>query len=92
MLPAWYSSKWQKNDIFKKFSKEKYDSLAIISLQILKDYNFLDLSTKSGLISKDHANLGWYIKISKSCFLLDILQNDKKMLFLKNSQRESMNH
>ena len=64
LLPAWYSSKWQKNDIFKKFSKEKYDSLAIISLQILKDYDFLDLSTKFEWISRNQINTGWYIEIS----------------------------
>ena len=78
LLPAWYSSKWQKNAIFKKFSKGKYESLAIIFLQILKGYNFLDLSTKFEWISRNRIN---FRLIHKSI----IYKNGNKVIFLINS-------
>ena len=46
----------KKSYIFNKFSKEKYDLLAMISFQILKSYNLLDLSTEFDKILKDQTN------------------------------------
>ena len=55
-----------------------YDPLAIISLQILKGYNLLDLSTKFEWISRNQIN---FMLIHKSI----IYKNGNKVIFLINS-------
>ena len=69
-----------KNDIFKKFPKEKYDSLAIISLQIIKGYNHHDLSAKFEWISNDQINFRLILKSI-------VYKTGNKVIFLINSQK-----